>query len=91
MDDIGSQETVISSGAGTVGGQESTNAVASAAALGISTGVSDVVGGNPSLPQMAVTNQDLDEDNDDEDDDDVETFNLDDVIEAVATGTLGKE
>ena len=89
MEDIGSQETVISSGVGAGSGQDSANAVAAAAALGISTGVSDVVGGNPSLQQMTVTNQDLDDDNDDEDDDDVETFNLDDVIEAVATGTLG--
>ena len=91
MEDIGSQETVISSGGGGNGGQDTASAVAAAAALGITAGVSDVVGGNPGLQQMAVANQELDDDNDDdEDDDDVETFNLDDVIEAVATGTLGK-
>ena len=105
MEDIGSQETVISSGGGGGGGgsgdgQDNANALAAAAALGITAGVSDFVGGgNPGLQhQMSVANQDLiddddddiDDDNDDgEDDDDVETFNLDDVIEAVATGSLG--
>ena len=102
MEDIGSQETVISSGGGGGGGdgQDNANALAAAASLGITAGVSDFVGGgNPGLQhQMSVANQDLiddddddiDDDNDDgEDDDDVETFNLDDVIEAVATGSLG--
>ena len=91
MEDIGSQETVISSGTGSQGAAENGNA---AAAMGISAGVSsDVVCGNPGFRQQlnsATVGQELEDDIDeDEDDDDVETFNLDDVIEAVASGTLG--
>ena len=94
MEDIGSQETVISSGAGGPAA-DNANAVAAAAALGIT--ADGLVCGNPAGLQQQLSStsvsqemdDDQNDDDDDEDDDDVETFNLDDVIEAVAAGTLG--
>lgn len=93
MEDIGSQETVISSG-----GAGGSGSAAAAAVLGIT--ADGVLGGNSAELQyqlnsaMSSTQEHLDDvdhndDDEDDDEDDVETFNLDDVIEAVAAGTLG--